>query len=95
MDHLGDNLIELPRQDNEGMKELINQLITWQPGKLGKQLKQDGPMALWFAELRAREILGVGRRTRKHFIDNPYLSRGDKAKQTVVPLSAYRYSQTG
>lgn len=95
MDHMGDNLIEIPRQDNEGIKELINQLITWVPGKNGRDLKQDGPMALWFAELRARELLGDGRKRQQHFIENPYLSRGDKRQQTVVPLSAYRYSRTG
>jgi hypothetical protein len=52
-------------------------------------------MALWFAELRARELLGDGRKRQQHFIENPYLSRGDKRQQTVVPLSAYRYSRTG
>lgn len=91
LDHMGDNLIELP-DGNESVKALIDQLITWEPGKLGKQLKQDGPMALWFAELRARAILGDGRKRRLHFVENPYLSRGDQARQTVVPAEAYRYA---
>jgi hypothetical protein len=90
LDHNGDNLIELPDTTNEGVKALIDQLITWEPGKLGKNLKQDGPMALWFAELRARAILGDGRKKRLHFVENPYLSRGDRARQTVVPADAYR-----
>jgi hypothetical protein len=90
LDHNGDNLIELPDNNNEGIKALIDQLITWIPGKLGKQLKQDGPMALWFAELRARAILGDGRKKRLHFVENPYLSRGDRARQVVVPVESYR-----
>lgn len=91
LDHDGNNLIELPDPDmSEGIKALIEQLTTWQPGKLGKDLKQDGPMSLWFAELRARVILGIGRQKRTYFLDNPYLSRGDRAKRAVVPMEAYR-----
>jgi hypothetical protein len=92
MDHMGDNLIELPDTMNEGIKALIDQLITWEPGKLGKQLKMDGPMALWFFELRARMILGEQRSKRKHYVENPYLSRGDRRNQVVVPIEAYSYS---
>jgi hypothetical protein len=96
MDHDKKNIIELPDPDkSEGTKALIEQLTVWQPGKLGKDLKQDGPMALWFAELRAREILGVGRRKRQYFMDNPYLSRGDRAKRAVVPTEAYRLMAIG
>jgi hypothetical protein len=93
LDHNHDNLIELPDTNNEGIKALVDQLITWEPGKLGKQLKQDGPMALWFAELRARELLGDGRKRRAHFVDNPYLSRGDRARQIVVPIEAYQMAR--
>jgi hypothetical protein len=96
MDHDGSNLIELPDPDmSEGVKTLIEQLTTWEPGKLGKDLKQDGPMALWFAELRARVILGIGRTNRQHYVENPYLSRGDRAKRVVVPMEAYRLAATG
>jgi len=90
LDHNGDNFIELPLNNNEGIKALIDQLITWEPGKLGKNLKQDGPMALWFAELRARAILGDGRPKRLHFVENPYLSRGDRKQQVVVPAGSFR-----
>jgi hypothetical protein len=86
-DHQGDNLIELPRIDGSyGMKNLVEELITWQPGKLGKQLRMDGPMALWFWELRAREVLGVARRRTSQFLDNPYLSQGDKKSRVVIPM---------
>jgi hypothetical protein len=57
--HNGDNLIQLPDPSkSEGVKVMIEQLLIWEPGKSGKELAQDGPMALWFAEIRAREILG-------------------------------------
>lgn len=94
-DHDGNNLIELPDTDQcEGVRALIEQLATWQPGKLGKQLKQDGPMALWFMELRARNMLGIGRTQRRHHMANPYLSRGDRRRQMVVPREAYRMTET-
>lgn len=96
LDHDGMNIIELPDPNmSEGVRALIEQLTTWAPGKLGKDLKQDGPMALWFSELRARTLLGVGRQKRSYFIDNPYLSRGDKARQSVVPMEAYRLAAIG
>lgn len=96
MDHeKGSNLVELcDMHGNEGIKALMDQLITWEPGKLGKDLKQDGPMALWFAELRARALLGNGRSNRKHYVDNPYISRGDRRQQVVVPIEAYRFSNS-
>jgi hypothetical protein len=86
-DHQNDNLIELPRIDGSyGLKTLVEELITWQPIKRGKQLRMDGPMALWFFELRAREVLGVARRRTSQFLDNPYLSQGDKKSRVVIPM---------
>jgi hypothetical protein len=50
--HQDDNLIELPSQDgSEGIKALIQQLITWKPDTKGKT---DCVMALWFCELRVK-----------------------------------------
>jgi hypothetical protein len=86
-DHQGDNLIELPRIDgNYGFKTLVEELITWQPGKSGKALRMDGPMALWFWELRVREVLGVARRRTSQFMENSYLSRGDRKQRVVIPM---------
>ena len=86
--HDGSNLIELPDPDlSQGIKLLIEELTTWQPGMSGKQLRQDGPMALWFWELRAREALGFGRRKTQHFVDNPYATRGDRSNRIVIPAS--------
>jgi hypothetical protein len=94
-EHNNDNLIELPDSDmSQGIKSLIEELIAWQPGKLGKQLKMDGPMALWFFELRAREVLGIGKRRTMQFLDNPYLSRGDRERRVVVPMDSFRYASS-
>jgi hypothetical protein len=88
LDSNADNMIELPDQaGNNGIKALVEQLITWEPNKLGKNLRQDGPMALWFFELRAREwlrpSLGGGR---NNHIFNPYLAETDRSQQVVVPI---------
>lgn len=57
----GSNLIELPDPDKSfGVRSLIEQLLTWVPGVRGSKLVQDGPMALWFWELRARAVLERG-----------------------------------
>jgi hypothetical protein len=95
-DHQGDNLIQLPDPDmSQGIKTLIEELVAWQPGKLGKQLRMDGPMALWFFELRAREILGQSRQRTQHFMNNPYLSRADQQRRVVLPLNDFRERQSG
>ena len=52
--HQKNNLIELPSIDNEHFKALVNQLITWSPDTKGPT---DLVMALWFCEIRAKEIL--------------------------------------
>lgn len=42
-----DNMIHLPDPGkSQAVKALVEQLLTWQPGRLGRQLRQDGPMAL-------------------------------------------------
>ena len=62
--HQDDNLIELPSQDgSEGIKALIQQLITWRPDTKGKT---DCVMALWFCELRAREIVNNSKMNQTH-----------------------------
>lgn len=87
----GSNLLELPDPDySEGIKALIEQLVTWEPGRLGKELKQDGPMALWFFELRCRALLGYGQATTQtSYMKNPYLSRSDRRRRVIVPMQEY------
>ncbi len=90
--HNDDNVIHIPGPDkNAAIKALLEQLITWQPGKRGNQLRQDGPMALWFAETCARTLLGFGQRgNQQNFVRSRYLSRGQRARQMVVPANSHQ-----
>jgi hypothetical protein len=88
-DHDGENIIHLPNPDKSpGVKALVDQLLTWVPGKSGSKLRQDGPMALWFAEMRARTILfGTGPDgDRAQFAKgNRFLTARARQRQVVRP----------
>lgn len=89
--HNHDNLVKIPDPDKSyAIQQLIEQLINWQPGKLGKNLRQDGPMALWFAELRARNVAQAATTSMTH-MPNKYLSRKDRSKQMVLALNESAY----
>lgn len=87
----GRNLIRLPsRSSGEGVKSLVEQLTTWEPEPPGKKSKKktDCVMALWFAEIRARELVNESD-TSSFFQqrkNNPYMSERDKNKQFAVDL---------
>jgi len=84
--HQNDNLIELPSQDgSEGIKALIQQLITWSPDTKGKT---DCVMALWFCELRAKEVISNSRLDQSH-IDNRWATRRQMENRYTVNLSDY------
>lgn len=54
----GRNLVDLPSSRNHaGVQALREQLITWHPETKGKT---DIVMALWFAEIRCRELMNEG-----------------------------------
>ncbi len=80
--HHRDNLIHLPSDQTENVKALIEQLITWSPTTKGKT---DMVMALWFCEIRAREMLNQGMH-KTHHLKNPFLSRYERGKRTVVNI---------
>jgi hypothetical protein len=80
--HHRDNLIHLPSDQTENVKALIEQLITWSPTTKGKT---DMVMALWFCEIRAREMLNQGLH-KTHHMKNPFLSRYEVGKRTVVNI---------
>jgi hypothetical protein len=83
--HNGDNIIHLPNPDKSaGVKALVDQLVTWIPGISGAKLRQDGPMALWFAETRARIYVTAGNGPAKTHARNRYLSRRAQARQYVT-----------
>lgn len=84
------NLIRLPKKNAEGVRALIEQLVTWEPEQPGHKSKRktDCVMALWFAEIRCRELSEDISRQEFHIM-NPYLSERDKNKQMVIDLDHY------
>jgi hypothetical protein len=88
--HQSDNLLELPSQDgSEGIKALIQQLITWKPDTKGKT---DCVMALWFCELRARELIGTTRMNQSH-IENKWATKRQRDTRYMVNLNDYEFGQ--
>ena len=88
--HQDDNLIELPSQDgSEGIKALIQQLITWKPDTKGKT---DCVMALWFCELRAREVIGTTRMGQSH-VPNKWATERQKNTRYIVNLNDYELGE--
>jgi hypothetical protein len=88
--HQDDNLMELPSQDgSEGVKALIQQLITWKPDTKGKT---DCVMALWFCELRAREVIGTTRMGQSH-IPNKWATRQQQSNRYMINLNDYEFGQ--
>ena len=88
--HIGNNLLDLPRTDNENIKALIEQLITWAPGTKNKQ---DGPMALWFAETQMRDYINQSGAYGATWVKNPFATRNDIARRKVVNLEEYQKMQ--
>ena len=84
--HMKNNLLDLPRADNEHIKALIEQLITW---SAGTKNKQDGPMALWFAETQMRDYINQTGAYGGSFVKNPYATRSQIASRKVVDLEEY------
>jgi hypothetical protein len=74
-------IIELPNSTTEGVKALVEQLCTWSPDA-SKHQKTDCVMALWFAELRALELVQRVERGRM-FRDSPFLTRGDMGERWI------------
>jgi hypothetical protein len=86
----GSGLIELPSPKwNEAVNQLVAQLLSWAPKMQGQKAKPgttDIVMALWFAEIRARElIMSVSSLTH---LPNRYLSRGARAQRMSVDVEA-------
>jgi len=80
--HHRDNLMHLPSDQTENIKSLIEQLITWSPTTKGKT---DMVMALWFCEIRAREMLNVGLNQKTH-MRNPFLNHNERKRQMVINI---------
>lgn len=89
--HAEDNLIELPDKRDEGVKKLVEQLVTWQPGIKGTKLKQDTVMALWFAEIVAREVL-FQVSDESNFMESEWTAERDRSERYVINLDEYMTS---
>jgi hypothetical protein len=85
-----DNLMELPAvEGSEGIKALIQQLITWEPNTKGKT---DCVMALWFCELRAKEVISIGRNNQSH-IPNKWATRKQQQERYVLNVNDYEFGE--
>lgn len=85
-----ERMIDLPSPHNcEGVKALIEQLITWRPGVKPKDLKQDLPMALWFAEIKVREAVESAARRSGLQMESKYTPRYKRQQQGIVILDEW------
>lgn len=83
-------MIELPStHNNEGTKALVEQLITWSPAMKARDLKQDLPMALWFAEIICREVLESRTMAPHRAKANKFVPRYARRRQVVVDINDY------
>lgn len=92
-------LIEVPStHQSEPVRQLVDQLVAWSPDTKGKT---DLVMALWFAEIRAREICQQsamatsGDGYQGGFAPNRFLSRRSRRQQTVVNLNDLAATRRG
>lgn len=95
-------LIDLPYnkvtggQATHAVDALVQQLITWEPHSPGAPRARPGTtdavMALWFAEIRCRELMS-GRDGAAGHMTNKYLSRAGQARRAVIDLDALALEQ--
>jgi hypothetical protein len=84
----GNAMLELPSTHaSEGIKALIEQLVTWYPGA-PKSQKTDCVMAFWFAELACRDrVSSATHYQRTHSKPSMFQTRYDRSQQYYVDLS--------
>lgn len=85
-------LISLPNSQSEGMRSLIEQLVSWQPDA-PKSNKTDAVMALWFAELRAIDLVSKVN-FNKTFNRSQFTTRGERRGMGNVDLNELFNEQT-
>jgi hypothetical protein len=79
------NSIEFPSTDgSEGLKALIQQLMTWRPNTKGKT---DCVMALWFAVLRVQELMQAASFTNR-YKENRWATKAQLKKRQSINLDA-------
>lgn len=80
-----DGLLQLPDNTNEHIKALTQQMLTWKPDTKNAT---DVLMALWFCELRAKELVNFNRNRQTH-VDNKWASRKAVSERYNVNLNDY------
>jgi hypothetical protein len=81
--HQKNNLIELPSSEgSEGIKALVQQLLTWKADTKGAT---DTVMALWFAVIRARELIQSGTRVTP-YLNNRWATRAQMESRYSLNL---------
>ena len=78
-----DGLLELPDNTNEHIKALTLQMITWKPDTKNPT---DVLMAMWFCELRAKELVTYGKNKQTH-VANKWATRRNREQQYSVSLN--------
>ena len=88
--HQKNNLIELPSSEgSEGIKALVQQLITWKPDTKGPT---DCVMAMWFAVIRARELIQSGTKVTP-YLTNRWATRAQMERRVSINLDEAFSSQ--
>lgn len=77
------NLIKLPNSSTENIKALITQLAVWQPNP-PKSTKTDIVMALWFAELRAQELVVKRDRSKIFRTNNQFTTARNISERRII-----------
>jgi hypothetical protein len=88
----GNALIEFPStHQSEGLKALIEQLVTWYPDA-PKSQKTDTVMAFWFTELACRDrISSIQTYARTHSRGSLFHTKYDRSRQQTINLADYDY----
>lgn len=89
---INEPLLELPRPNTDGVKALVFQLVTWTPDLDPNKVPCDIVMALWFAEIGAREHLGHGQLDTLSLFrrSSKFVSPRRNSKPQTVRLADYR-----
>lgn len=85
----GHAMLTLPSMNqNEAYRSFKEQLCAWYP-EHPKTQKIDLVMALWFAELAARDTVKHLGNKRQDFLDNPFASDNDRAGRVVIDVDEW------
>lgn len=85
----GQALIDLPGMNqNEAYRTLKEQLCSWYPDH-PKTQKIDLVMALWFAELAARDAVKHLGSRKQEFLENAFLSANDRSNRVVIDVDEW------